>query len=60
MKKFLPTIVVFVGYKQSAFTHYYIMDEELKYREIEKRLRIASPDEVDGILSEMFFLLGLK
>lgn len=44
----------------SKTTHYIIMNEEIKYHELERKLSLTPPDEIEKVLSEIFVLFGIK
>ena len=37
-----------------------IMNDEIKYVELEKKLYSAPPDEIEKVLKEIFKFLGIK
>lgn len=35
------------------------MNDDKKYEELEKKLYLAEPEEIEGLLKKMFYLFGI-
>ena len=44
---------------QKLTNHEKIMDEEIKYQKLERKLLSSNPEEIENVLSELFHLLNL-